>query len=148
MTEKRTLWEELEGLKAVLAVGRIIINEITKCKFCGENLDILPYGYECKNCGYVILNSDVKKRLDKFFTEEKVKEEEIIYNDGWEKGYETGKEEIKQRIKEAVRGLIQEIIRMEFEHDKEGNIYISLTKRKIIDSINKRFADVFEEEEK
>jgi len=56
-------------------------------------------------------------------------------------------QEIKQRIKEAVQGLIQEIKRMEFEHehDKESNIYIFLTKRKIIDLINKRFADVFEE---
>ena len=45
-------------------------------------------------------------------------------------------------VKSAVQGLIEDISLLEFECDEKGNIYVSLTKGKIIDTVKKWFPDI------
>ena len=91
--EKLPLFLGIKALGVITKVSEIVLDKVLTCKFCGNKLKRLPYGFTCENCGYVILADDVRDWLDKLFDGEVVEREELLYEKAFKSGYEAGYDE-------------------------------------------------------
>ena len=86
-------------LLAAMKIGEKIVEEVLKCKCCGEKLEVKEYGFKCLKCGHFYLLDDVEAWLDKYFTDEKVERESIVYDKGFEHGLQAVIEMINNYLK-------------------------------------------------
>jgi len=119
-----------------------LIREVTKCKYCGNQLEPKKYGFKCNVCNYFTLFDDVEKRLDSIFTDDVEERESLLYSFAKEEGYKEGLSYARELFEDWVMILetkINELFEELEDKDEEDKEYWN----GVIKNVIKRWYEIF-----